>query len=272
MPELPEVENIIIGLKKNIVRKTISNVDINLDKIVKNPVKSFKKEIKGSTIEKITRQGKFLIFDLSGKYTLIIHLKMSGFLLLTNKSKQPTKHTHLIFYFKDFNKKLFFIDVRRFGYAKLIKSNKLENFLDSKIGPDYLKISYDDFYNTIKSKNRIIKSLLLDQKIFSGLGNIYTSESLYRSRIHPKQKSSQISNKKIKKLYDSIKNVLEEAINLGGSSVSNYLHPDGAEGSYQRQHKVYQRQGKRCKRCGSRIKNIKINNRSSYYCPKCQKL
>ena len=255
MPELPEVENIVNDLRKKILSKKISKVHVYLTKIIRNKKNYFIQKVKNSIIKDVLRRGKFIIINLSDKRYLIIHLKLSGQLLYLSSKDPIEKHTHVILEFKDSDKQLRFRDVRQFGYIKVIKIKQLGDFLSSRIGSDYLSISYDEFAQVIKAKRKIIKSLLLEQKIFSGLGNIYVTEALYQAKVHPKTISSDIKNAKIKKLYNSIQSILKEAIYLGGFV-----------------HKVYQKEGERCKKCGARISNVKINNRSSYFCPKCQKL
>ena len=272
MPELPEVENIVADLRKKILTKKISKVHIRLNKIIKNKKAFFINKVKNSKIADIQRQGKFIVLYLSKKYYLVIHLKISGQLLYLPSNHPLDKYTHVIFEFKDSNNQLRYRDVRQFGYMKLINESELDNFLSSRIGPDYLNISYKEFSHRLNHKRKIIKSLLLDQKIFSGLGNIYVTESLYRAGIHPKTISSNIKRIKMKKLYDSIQAILRKAIQLGGSSISDYVRLDSSRGKYQQAHKVYQKEGERCKKCGAEISNVKINNRSSYFCPKCQKL
>lgn len=271
MPELPEVESIVSDLRKKILSKKISKVHVYLAKIIRNKKNYFIQKVKNSIIRDVLRRGKFIIINLSDKRYLIIHLKLSGQLLYLSSRDPIEKHTHVILEFKDTKMQLRYRDTRQFGYLKIIHKSELENFLSSRIGPDYLSISYQEFASTLKTRRRIIKSLLLDQKIFSGLGNIYVTEALYEAGIHPKANSSNIKNRGQKKLYVSIQEILKEAIRLGGSSISDYVRPDSSEGQYQNIHKVYQKEGKKCPN-GHRIQRIKMSGRSSYFCPKCQRL
>jgi formamidopyrimidine-DNA glycosylase len=275
MPELPEVENIVRDLRRKILTKKILKVLILSDKAVKNNKKFFTKKVKGCEIEDIRRRGKFIIIDLSNDYCLMIHLKMTGQLLYQdlNQAVNQTidKHTHAIFEFKN-KGRLVFRDIRRFGYLKIEKKDKLEGFLSPRVGPDYLDISCREFSDVLISRRRMIKGLLLDQKIFSGLGNIYACESLYRAGIHPQTTSSDIKKKKVRKLYYSIQDILQEAINKGGSSVGDYLRPDSSKGRHQQYHLVYRKEGKVCPKCKRRIERVKINNRGTFFCPGCQKL
>lgn len=272
MPELPEVESIVRSLKKKILLKKISKIHVYLDKVIRNNKRDFIKKIKGSTIKDILRRGKFIIIKLSGGDYLAIHLKLSGQLFYLPSKTPKEKHTHLIFEFKDSKDELRYRDVRQFGYVKLLDSSSLDEFLSSRIGPDYLSISYEDFKDALKSRKRIIRSLLLDQKVFSGLGNIYVNEALYQASIYPKATSSKIKEVKLKNLYKAIISVLKDAIRLKGSSVDDYFLPDTSKGEYQKKHRVYQKKGEGCPRCGTKIECVKMNGRSSYFCPKCQKL
>lgn len=272
MPELPEVENIVRDLRKRILSKKISKVHILLSKIIRNKKNYFIKEVENSIIKNVFRRGKFIIIELSANKYLVIHLKLSGRLLYLSSDEPLEKHTHLTCEFKNSNMQLRYQDVRQFGYLKVIHKSELEDFLSNRIGPDYLSVLFQEFASALKSRKRIIKSLLLDQKVFSGLGNIYVTEALYQAKINPKAISSNIKAIKIKKLYNSIQSILKEAIRLKGSSVDDYIRPDRSEGRYQKIHKVYQKEGKKCPRCRTIIKRIKMNGRSSYFCPKCQKL
>ncbi|MCK4519113.1 MAG: bifunctional DNA-formamidopyrimidine glycosylase/DNA-(apurinic or apyrimidinic site) lyase [Candidatus Omnitrophica bacterium] len=271
MPELPEVENICRFLKKKILKKQILSVSVRLDKIVKNNSYSFIKYLKGKSVSDVFRRGKFIIIGLSNKYYLITHLKISGQLLYLSKKEQAAKHTHIIINFKNTEYQLRFKDVRQFGYMHIVKSNELEGFLASKIGPDFPDLPYKEFKAIVGSRKRIIKSLLLDQKLFSGIGNIYANEALFKAGVHPAALSSSLTQEQIKKLYSAINSILSEAIRMGGSSVDDYILPDTSLGSFQNKHKVYQKEGGKCPRCSGIIERVKQNGRSSWFCSHCQK-
>jgi formamidopyrimidine-DNA glycosylase len=272
MPELPEVETIRRFLKKHILNKQISAVKIRLDKIVHEDKGQFIKHLRKSSITDIKRQGKYFIFVLSNGYYLIIHLKMSGQILYVPHETEIIKHTHVIISFKGSNFDLRFKDVRQFGYLLTLRDNELSKYLSARIGPDVLDVSLLEFKKTLKSRNRIIKSLLLDQKLYAGIGNIYANEALFIAGIHPESKSSSLSDAQISKLYKALEDVLKLAIKLGGSSVGDYILPDNSIGSFQKKHKIYQKDGEACPVCKTNIKRIKQNGRSTWYCPKCQKI
>lgn len=271
MPELPEVENIANFLKKHILNKKISSVSISLSKIVKNSSPAFRNHLKNSRVVNVFRIGKFIIIELSNNYDLIIHLKMSGQILYLLKNSKIKKHTHALIKFKNSKTELRFRDARQFGYMMTIRSDKLDDFLKSKIGPDFFDLTYKDFKKILKPRKRIIKALLLDQKLFAGIGNIYANEALFKAGIHPEDNSSNLSEKNIKKLYKSINLIMKEAVRLGGSSVDDYILPDSSPGFFQNRHKVYQKQGQKCSKCEGIIKRIKQGGRSSFFCPNCQK-
>ena len=272
MPELPEVETIRRFLKKHILNNEISAVNIKLDKIVQEDKKLFIKHLKKTSITDIKRQGKYFIFVLSNGYYLIIHLKMSGQILYVPHEAEIIKHIHVIISFKNSDFDLRFKDVRQFGYMLTLKSSELQKYLQKRIGSDILDVKLSEFKQTLKSKHRIIKSLLLDQKLYAGIGNIYANEALFIAGIHPASKSSNLSDNQISKLYIAIQEVLKLAIKLGGSSIGDYVLPDNSIGSFQKRHKIYQKDGQACPVCKTNIQCIKQGGRSTWYCPKCQKI
>jgi len=272
MPELPEVETIRRFLKKHILNNEISAVNVKLDKIVHQGKKLFIKRLEKASITDVKRQGKYFIFVLSNDYYLIIHLKMSGQILYVPHGAEIIKHTHVIISFKNSDFDLRFRDVRQFGYLLTFKKNELQKYLSGRIGPDILDVKLIEFKQTLKSKHRIIKSLLLDQKLYAGIGNIYANEALFIAGIHPESKSSDLSDNQISKLYTALQEVLKLAIKLGGSSIGDYILPDNSIGSFQKRHKIYQKDGQPCAVCKTNIQRIKQGGRSTWYCPKCQKL
>ena len=271
MPELPEVESIRRFLKKHILNREISTVNIKLDKIIHEDKELFIKHLKKAVITDIKRQGKYFIFVLSNGHYLIIHLKMSGQLLYVSHESKIIKHTHVIISFKSGGFDLRFKDVRRFGYLLTLSEGELQKYFLKRIGPDILDVSFLAFKKTLKSKQRIVKSLLLDQKLYAGIGNIYANEALFLSGIHPRVKSSNLNDSELKKLYEALQKLLKSAIKLGGSSIGDYILPDSSIGLFQKKHKIYQKDGQACPVCKTHIKRIKQNGRSTWYCPKCQK-
>jgi len=295
MPELPEVETIKKQLSRVLKNKKIKKLDVRLPKLIKHPLKSFKKIVEGARIIKINRRGKMIFIELSSGYLLVIHLKMSGQLIYQGEQNKParnasparhvdasragwrsdtSRHTHLIYYFSD-GSKLLHNDLRKFGYVKVIAKNELSDFLASqKLGPEPLdkKFSFDVFGESLLARKKLkIKTALLNQTLIAGIGNIYASEILFKANIHPERKVESLDLKELKKLYKSIQSILELALKHKGSSDRDYLNAYGKKGSYMDIAKVYNREGKPCPKCKQKIKRIKTSGRSSYFCPKCQK-
>jgi formamidopyrimidine-DNA glycosylase len=195
---------------------------------------------------------------------------MTGRLVLAGSGSPPDKHTHVIIRFDGFD--IHYNDIRRFGFMDLRRDTRIENvsYL-AKLGPDPFELGENEFAGVIKSKNRMIKQLLLDQNIISGLGNIYTDEILFRAGIHPRAISSRLRKKRILCLYNVTIETLNRAIKARGSSISDFVDGSGAPGGYQNFHSVYGREGKPCNKCGARIKREIIASRSAHFCPRCQR-
>jgi formamidopyrimidine-DNA glycosylase len=270
MPELPEVETIVNDLRPEIIGKTIIEINCITASTWRNKIPENKMMI-GSKINSIGRKGKNILIYLSNNKVLIFHLKMTGRLIFESELSPLTKHTHFIMTFN--NGFLRFNDIRKFGYIDLIEVNNLETteYL-SKLGPDALAISKIDFIRLIKSKNRIIKSLLLDQTIIAGIGNIYSDEALFAAKINPLAVCSKLSEEKAGLLHKAIISTLKKAIKSRGSSVSDYVDGSGKPGGFQYHLKVYGREGEPCYVCGKPIKRSKIGSRSGHFCSHCQKM
>jgi len=281
MPELPEVETIRRGLQRKIKNKQIKDIVINVDKIVKKPyLGEFITKIKGKKIKEIDRRGKYIIIHLDSEDKLIVHLGMTGLLIypydnkITEEEINP-KHNHLIFTFTD-GTQLVFNDVRRFGKIFLVSNiDEVESI--AKLGVEPLEDYFTEevFIQILnKKKNGKIKSFLMKQEFIVGLGNIYANEVLYRSNIHPLRPVSSLNKKEIKNLYQQIKLVLGEAVKLRGSTVADeaYRDTDGEKGKFAKKLQVYARKGEPCIKCGHSIEVARIEGRSSFICPQCQKL
>jgi len=283
MPELPEVETIRLGLKKAIVGKIIADVDVRVPKLFHGD----KKEIIGKKIKNIDRRAKQIIIDVEGDNDLLIHLKMTGQLIFDDgKSrvagghpsadwveKLPNSTTHIIFDFSD-GSKLFFNDLRKFGWVKIFDSKKLKGKLANELGvePFDKEFTAVRLEKIIKSKSRWnIKKVLTDQSLISGIGNIYSDEALFWAKIQPERKAGSLSDKEIEALNSSIIKALEIGLKWGGTSDNNYVNIGGEKGEGQEHLQVYGRAGKKCNRCDSTIKKIKLNGRGTHFCPECQK-
>ena len=299
MPELPEVEALRLGLEKKIIGSKIIDCKILKPKIVsgkstnrkssKKLVDDFILNIKNKKISKIERIAKNLIVELSDKSVLVVHLKMTGQLVFVGKKKEkvlgghpitdsyinslPNKHTCIIFILD--NGELFYNDVRMFGYVLFYKNinDARESGHFSKIGlePFVSDFTIAYFKKELKKKNKNIKSVLLDQSIVNGAGNIYSDEICFASKVLPSRICKTLNDTEISSLYKNTKKILDLAIKHGGSSISDYLLADGSRGNYARLHKVYGRGDEKCLVCKNILQKEKIAGRTTVFCPHCQK-
>lgn len=269
MPELPEVETIARGLAKRVVGDVVKSVWLGSKP---EPLKSAAEEItatlQSKKIADVRRVGKHIVVDLAGENggssaQWIVHLGMTGALLLCTPETEVAKHTHAIIGLAS-GRELRFIDPRRFGRLSVIQKFEAP-------GAEPLDISFEDFRQLFRGRKTPIKSALLNQKLLSGVGNIYADEALFRAGVRPRRRASSLSREELRRLHTSLKRVLKEAIRLGGSSISDYVDANGDEGFFQLKHRVYGREGKPCLVCKTPIKRVVIAGRSSHYCPKCQK-
>lgn len=279
MPELPEVEAIRRVLSKDTTGCKITKVFLRKTRMMRGQsILFFKKGLTNRHILKVARRGKYLIFRLEDN-TFLVHLGMSGQIISISENKitgsrsffLPDKHTHLILWLNN-GKALYFRDPRMFGRYMLLNS-KEESILLSKLGPEPLGALFTPacLYQNLQGRTASIKALLLNQKIVAGLGNIYVDESLFRAGIHPATLGDRISKKHTKDLYESIKSVLTEAVNAGGTSISDFQDPKQRTGNFQHYLQVYGRKGKACILCGTPIIKEVLAQRGTHWCPKCQK-
>lgn len=272
MPELPEVECVVRGLRTRITGKTLQRVTVRLPRIVLGSPLDLAENLPGCTFLAIRRRGKLIIMDLSQGLSLLVHLRMTGQLLLSDSNEPLLKHTHLIFQLANGNHQLRYRDQRQFGWLQIVETAQLETHPQvAQLGPEPLEISPEEFVRHIGARRRQIKPLLLDQTALAGLGNIYTDEALYRARIHPLKRASDLSTIKLKGLHQAIQDVLREAIDCSGSTIDHFRDSQGRPGEFQRFHQIYGRQGEPCDRCGARIVKIRVGNRGTHICPRCQR-
>ncbi|MCU1268822.1 MAG: Formamidopyrimidine-DNA glycosylase / DNA-(apurinic or apyrimidinic site) lyase [Acidobacteriaceae bacterium] len=275
MPELPEVETIARGLDKRVTGDVIESVWLGSKP---EPLKSSAAEIDAAlqfkTISGVRRVGKHIVFDLTpaanGKRHAaetqsqwIVHLGMTGSLRVCPVDSEIEKHTHAILRLAS-GRELRFVDPRRFGRLSVIEKFEAP-------GAEPLQISFTNFAALFRGRKTPIKSALLNQKLLSGVGNIYADEALFRAGIRPRRRAASLTRDELKKLHSALKKVLREAIRLGGSSISDYVDANGEEGFFQLKHRVYGREDEPCLVCKTPIKRIVIAGRSSHYCPRCQK-
>jgi formamidopyrimidine-DNA glycosylase len=280
MPELPEVETIARGLASRVTGDVIESVWLGSKP---EPLLSTAREIAGtlesSRISGVRRVGKHIVVDLESTPAArantkaknkkfnhsqwIIHLGMTGRVLVCRPEEEIPKHTHLIAKLAS-GRELRFVDPRRFGRLKVTHDFKAP-------GSEPLNVPLEDFIALFRGRKTPIKSALLNQKLLSGVGNIYADEALFRAGLRPRRRASSLTRADLTRLHAALREVLKEAIKLGGSSISDYVDSDGEEGFFQLQHRVYGREGEPCLVCKTPIKRVVIAGRSSHYCPHCQK-
>jgi formamidopyrimidine-DNA glycosylase len=298
MPELPEVETIARGLAKRVTGDVIESIWLgSKPEPLKSPAAVIAASLEHSRIATVRRMGKHIVFDLENvapklrpakrieakksqaasksKQALskppaaqsqwIVHLGMTGRLQVCEPQAEVAKHTHAILRLES-GRELRFVDPRRFGRLSVATAGDFDAG-----GVEPLEVELERFDELFRGRNTPIKSALLNQKLLRGVGNIYADESLFRAGIRPRRRAVTITAEKRGKLFHAVKEVLKEAIALGGSSVSDYVDADGKEGFFQLQHRVYGREGEPCLVCKTPIKRVVIGGRSSHYCPKCQK-
>ncbi len=273
MPELPEVETIVNDLRPGLTGRRFTNVSISWPRMVLQPSASeFQRRLPGQTIKEITRRGKYLIFRLDGGDALILHLRMTGSLLLRQKNKAANSNIPYIraAFSLDNGRELLFIDRRKLGTVSLVQS---EAELDSKLGPEPLEPSFTGrvLAERLSKRKAPIKAVLCDQEVIAGIGNMYADEALFLARIHPLRPASSLSEKEIRRLHQAIRNVLRKAIGNGGASISDYRRPGGESGNQQYAFYVAHRGGQTCKVCTTPIERIPVRGRGTYFCPRCQK-
>ena len=281
MPELPEVETIARGLDKRVAGDTIESVWLGSKP---EPLKSSAHEIAAvlehSRIAHVRRVGKHLVFDLerparNGKRSpvphgqWIVHLGMTGRMQVAEPQQELLKHSHAVLKLKS-GRELRFVDPRRFGRLAVVRFETKGALGFAAPGDEPLQSEAGHFVELFHGRKTPIKSALLNQKLLSGVGNIYADEALFRAGIRPRRRTHTISRDRLRKLHSALLEVLREAIKLGGSSVSDYVDADGREGFFQLQHRVYGREGQPCLVCGTPIKRVIIAGRSCHYCPCCQ--
>ncbi len=304
MPELPEVETIARGLAKRVNGDVIESVWLGQKKEpLKSPAAEIAAVLEHSRISSVRRMGKHIVIDLEhvapapspcrrpsqtrkgsnaapdkaqaeagvgsratpSKAQWIVHLGMTGRLQVCEPEVEIAKHTHAILKLAS-GRELRFVDPRRFGRLSVAAAGDFD-----AIGVEPLDVDLDRFLTLFRGRKTPIKSALLNQKLLRGVGNIYADESLFRAGIRPRRKAATITRQQLGKLFVSVKEVLKEAIALGGSSISDYVDADGEEGFFQLRHRVYGREGEPCLACKTPVKRVVIAGRSSHFCPKCQK-
>ena len=282
MPELPEVETIARGLHKRVAGDTIQSIWLGeKPEPLKSSPRDIARVLEQSKILQVRRVGKHIVFDLkltgkgrrgrserNGQW--VVHLGMTGKMHVTTPDAEIAKHTHAIARLAS-GREVRFVDPRRFGRLAVVGARPSAAGRFQAPGEEPLESQAARFIELFRGRKTPIKSALLNQKLLSGVGNIYADESLFRAGIRPRRRAASLTGDQLRKLHAAVQEVLREAIELGGSSVSDYVNADGEEGFFQLQHRVYGREGEPCLVCGTPIKRVVIAGRSSHYCSHCQK-
>ena len=270
MPELPEVETVKNQLSPHIIGRTITKVTLLWDRMVKGQDAGRVCEtVAGQKILDMTRHGKYLIVHLNSGDKLIIHLKMTGSLLLGKNDSEPPQYTRAIIHLDD-GQNIYFRDPRKFGVLKLVEDTT-RNRCQTRAGTAGRRFYFEIFTEGLAKRTAPIKAFILEQKFMAGVGNMYADEALFLARIDPRRAANTLKKAEIKRLFDAIHEVLLAGIKYGGASVVTYFHPDGSVGTAHQHFNVAHNQKKECPVCGGPIERVVVRGRGSYYCPKCQK-
>ena len=273
MPEIAEVETVRNTLKKRILNKPIKSINVRYTKMIESNLEEFKKVLVGRSFLDIKRRGKWLIFDL-GDYYLLSHLRMEGKYFIKNHEEELNKHEHVIITFTD-NTDLRYHDTRKFGRMNLIKKEELataEEIAKQGLEPGDENLTAKYLIDKFKKKRLPIKTVLLDQTIISGLGNIYANEVLFAAGIDPLKKACDVSLEEASRIVTESNRIIKAAIKMGGTTIKSYTSSLGVTGRFQQYLCVHKREGMPCLKCGTTILNMKVNGRSTYFCPKCQEV
>ncbi|MBN1610390.1 MAG: bifunctional DNA-formamidopyrimidine glycosylase/DNA-(apurinic or apyrimidinic site) lyase [Polyangiaceae bacterium] len=290
MPELPEVEVIRRSIEPLIVGRTIARVRTTGDSyFFLTPARLVAKGLRGRRVLAIERRGKYLVAALDDGASLLLHLGMTG-QLLSSVARSPRlvrsaekanwiaeprvfaadEHTHLELVFADRGPRVMLRDVRKFGKCALRRPGEREPRLE-RLGVDALEACGPVLFAATRRRRVAIKSILLDQTVLAGVGNIYADEALFRACVRPERQACHTTEAECRNLAKAVTQILREAIGSGGSTIDDYVHPDGTDGGYSRLCRVYGREGEPCSRCGQRIRRVVIQHRSAHFCPKCQR-
>jgi len=275
MPELPEVEHVVRGLRRAVLGQRILAVDVNLPRLLSGVSSAtFKRKLRGARIDAINRRGKYILLELDSLDVLLVHLRMTGKFLCVGSEQALPPYPHVVFYLDD-DRRLVFSDMRQFGRMRLLAMKKLPTLPQIEaLAPEPFTddFSFDYFWQTLSRSRRSLKQLLLDQTRILGLGNIYASEALFLARISPVKAADRLSKARALKLHQAIRDILQEAIDAGSTLRIDLTDGEGSYfGTTERFWRVYERVGEPCVNCSTKIKRVVQGGRSTYYCPRCQR-
>jgi formamidopyrimidine-DNA glycosylase len=272
VPELPEVETIVRGLRPRLVGLEIAEIRVFFEPIVRRLDRAALKACAGRTVLRVGRRGKMILLDCSGGLSLIFHLKMTGQLFFCPAGEPRDKHTHLAVTFENSPRELRFRDIRKFGFVLAVPTSTAGSTPElSGLGPEPLNLGFEAFRRAFVGRAGRIKARLLDQAILAGIGNIYADEILFEAGIHPEADISRLGSVSWRGLWSGARAVLRRAIRYRGTTLRDYRDGDGKRGGFQTRLRVYGREGLSCPRCRAAIRRIRVSGRSSYFCPRCQR-
>ncbi len=269
MPELPEVETVKNELAPYILGRKFTGITLLWDGIVKAPsIEEFRSRLIGQKITGLSRHGKYLVLSLNDDDSLVIHLKMSGSLLLSRDSKEPPQYTRAVFYLGG-GTSIFFRDPRKFGRVWLVNDWRT---VTKNLGPEPLEAEFTPqvLAQRLKKRKAPVKALLCDQSVIAGIGNMYADEALFAAGINPLRSGASLTGAEIERLHQAIQQTLRAAIGNKGASIVNYYRPGGETGTAHFEFKVAHGRGRNCPNCGTPIQRIPVRNRGTYFCPRCQ--
>lgn len=269
MPELPEVETIVIGLSTKLIGYEVSSFRLSFPRLLKNNRVQILNKFIGSRILGLRRRGKMILMDFDNDLTLLFHLKMTGQFFISPSDEPHDKHTHFALAFRNQMKELRFRDVRKFGSILCFQTSQTLKF--DGLGPEPLEISFPRFRFLFQARKARLKGLLLNQNFIAGIGNIYADEILFEAKLHPLTSVPMLKEEDYKKLWEAMRLVLRRALKHKGTSIRDFKDAEGREGNFQNYLQVYGRKSLPCLRCGEIIERLRFNGRSSHFCPICQK-
>jgi len=274
MPELPEVETVVRGLRPRLKGRRIVRLEIRQPLVIRGSLAAFRRSLRGARIRRIRRHGKHIVLELSSglnharAVSWVVHLGMTGQFYVCRPEAPRLKHTHVVARLSS-GEQLRYRDPRRFGKMLLLREDQLADYF-APLGPEPLRISFDTFARLFAGRRAPVKNLLLNQNRLRGLGNIYANEALFMAGIHPARAAGSLGRAELERLYRAMRNVLRRAIAEQGTTVADYRTAEGEPGDYQNFLRVYDREGQPCPRCGSTIERLVLAGRSSHFCPQCQ--
>jgi formamidopyrimidine-DNA glycosylase len=289
MPELPEVEVTRRSIERRLLGRTIAEVRTTAPSyFFLTPPATLRKRLTGRTVTSLTRHGKYLLAGLDDDARVFLHLGMTGQLFTASAKSvrllrknavldsderarfQPDEHTHLVLSFADRGEQVLFRDVRKFGKVRWLARGQSDPRLE-KLGPDALSVSGELLFNASRKRKVAVKTFLLDQSVLAGVGNIYADEALFRAGVRPTRSAGKLTRAECEALAQSTREVLCRSIETGGSSIDDFVHPDGQDGGFQHERKVYGRAGTPCSHCATTITRIVLGARATCYCTRCQR-